>query len=403
MEISRRTAIAGSLAVLATGVVTACTKGQAPGTGINPAIPIAGTPVPPVNPTSTAQSLHAVAKARGLRFGSAVGAGPSSSGSFRNPDYINMLQSDCGILVAENEMKWQALRPNANDYDFAPFDAMLAFAEANNMAMRGHTLLWHRPQWQPGWLEAYDFGSRPASEAERLLTSHIKTVTDRYRGRILSYDVVNETVLEDSTLAQTAISRAMGGTESLVDVAFHTARTQLPDAQLVYNDYMSWEPGNERHRAGVLSLLAGFRRRNIPVDALGIQSHIRIDSIDPATGTAPRQEREWRSFIDEVVAMGYGLVITEFDVNDQALPTDIATRDQSVAAYAKAYLDLMFSYPQLKDVLAWGMCDRFSWLQQFQPLRSDGQPKRPCPYDSSFARKPLHGAVESALRAAALR
>jgi endo-1,4-beta-xylanase len=380
MEITRREGLAAALAMAA----TAC----AADTASVPAVP---------KPTSPAQGgLHQLAKAKGMRFGSAVGAGHSGSGSFRNPDYAALLKRDCGMLVAENEMKWQALRPSATNYNFAPFDEMLAFAEKNNMAMRGHTLMWHRPQWQPSWLEAYDFGTSPATEAARLLTTHIKTVTDRYRGRILSYDVVNETVLEDSTLAQTAISRAIGGTETLVDLAFRTAREQLPDAELVYNDYMSWEPGNEKHRAGVLKLLEGFKKRNVPVDALGIQSHIRIDTYDPATGTGPKQEREWRKFLDEVVAMGYDLLITEFDVNDQALPADIASRDRSVADYAKGYFEVMLSYPQLRDVLAWGMCDPYSWLQEFQPVRTDGQPKRPCPYGSDFASKPLHAEIGNA-------
>lgn len=350
-----------------------------------------------------AKGLHEIAAAKGMRFGSAVGAGSATSGSHRNPDYARLLKRDCGIVVAENEMKWQALRPSSTQFNFAPFDGIVGFAEKNGMAVRGHTLMWHRPQWQPGWLEVHDFGTRPASEAERLLTTHIKTVTDRYRGKIFSYDVVNETVLEDSTLAQTAISRAIGGTETLVDLAFHTARQQLPDAELVYNDYMSWEPGNEKHRAGVLKLLEGFRARNVPVDALGVQSHIRIDTYEPSSGTGPRQEREWRKFLDDVVAMGYRLLITEFDVNDQALPQDIPSRDASVAAYAKAYFDVMLDYPQLTDILAWGMCDSFSWLQGFQPLRADGAGKRPCPYDSAYEAKPLHGVLASALAKAAAR
>jgi endo-1,4-beta-xylanase len=347
-----------------------------------------------------AEGLNQLARAKGMRFGSALGAGPASSGSFLNPAYAALLKRDCGILVPENEMKWQHLRPSPDAYNFAAFDEQVAFAKANGMAMRGHTLMWHRPQWQPTWLEAYDFGTSPASEAARLLTNHIKQVTGRYGADVKSFDVVNETVLEDSTLAETAISRAMGGTIPLVDLAFHAARLQLPNAQLVYNDYMSWEPGNEKHRAGVLKLLEGFKARGVPVDALGIQSHIRIDTYDPATGTGPKQEREWRKFIDEVVAMGYNLLITEFDVNDQALPADVASRDASVAAYAKAYLDLMFSYTQLKDVLAWGMCDPYSWLQQFEPLRGDGQPKRPCPYDYAFEAKPLYRAIADAFKSA---
>lgn len=349
------------------------------------------------------KSLRELAKAKGMRFGSAVGAGPANSGSHLNPDHAALLKRDCSILVAENEMKWQSLRPSAIDYNFASFDGIVDFAQSNDMAVRGHTLMWHRPKWQPAWLEAYDFGANPATEAARLLTTHIKAVTDRYRGKITSYDVVNETVLEDSTLAQTAISRAIGGTETLVDLAFRTAREYLPDGQLVYNDYMSWEPGTEKHCAGVLKLLEGFRKRNVPVDALGIQSHIRIDTYDATSGNGPRREREWRKFLDEVVAMDYKLLITEFDVNDQALPADIEVRDAAVAAYAQAYLDLMFSYPQLKDVLAWGMCDPYSWLQEFKPTRTDGAPKRPNPYDAQYQRKPLHDIIAAAFNAAPSR
>src|SRR3546814_7362040 len=56
---------------------------------------------------------------------------------------------------------------------------MLDYATRNRMAMRGHTLLWHRPKWMPAWAESHDFGSAPAKEAERLLTTHIETVMRR--------------------------------------------------------------------------------------------------------------------------------------------------------------------------------------------------------------------------------
>lgn len=352
---------------------------------------------------SAPSSLAALARQKGIRFGSTVSSGGPGAGSFRNPDYARLLESECAILVPENEMKWQTIRPSADNFDFKAFDAMLNYATAKKLAMRGHTLLWHRPKWMPAWAESHNFGTNPATEAARLLTTHINTVCSRYAGRITSFDVVNETVLEDATLAQTALSRAMGNTEALVDLAFHTARAAAPGVQLVYNDYMSWEPGNDKHRAGVLKLLAGFKKRGTPVDALGIQSHIRIDTFDPSTGTGPRQEREWRKFVDEVVSMGYNLLITEFDVNDQALPADKAARDRGVAAYAKAYLDLMLSYKELKDILLWGMCDSFSWLQNFEPVRGDGELKRPCPYDGIFKPKPLRNAIAAALSGAPVR
>ena len=100
--------------------------------------------------------------------------------------------------------------------------------------------------------------------------------------------------------------------------------------------------------------------------------------------------------------MGYKLVITELDVRDGGLPSTISVRDQGVADYTKAYLDVMFSYSQLQEVLVWGMCDKYSWLQGFQP-RADGLPRRPCPYSAAFQAKPMHGAIESAFVGATAR
>jgi endo-1,4-beta-xylanase len=340
-------------------------------------------------------SLNDLAKEKGMRFGSCVGAG-KGGGSFRNPRYAALLERECGILVPENELKWQAVRPSATTFDFSAFDGMMDYAKRSNLAMRAHTLLWHRNKWMPAWMETHNFGGRPATAAGAMLGKHIKTVTGKYGDRITSWDVVNETVMEDGTLAQTALSQAFGGTEALVDTAFVSARMALPKAQLVYNDYMSWETGNEKHRAGVLKLLEGFRKRGTPVDALGVQSHLLV------TDTATPQETEWRKFIDEVVAMGYGLLITEYDVRDAALPADIAKRDASVAALTRAYFDMMVSYRQLRDVLVWGMVDAYSWLQGFEP-RKDGEATRGCPYDSAFAAKPMRHAIADALRSAPAR
>jgi endo-1,4-beta-xylanase len=110
----------------------------------------------------------------------------------------------------------------------------------------------------------------------------------------------------------------------------------------------------------------------------------------------------WRSFLDRVVAMGYRLVVTEFDVRDRGLAAAIPQRDRDVAAFARAYLDIMLSYPQLNDLLCWGLTDRYSWLRSFEP-RPDGQATRGLPYDADFRAKPLYVALRDALAAAPVR
>ncbi|MEH3104937.1 MAG: endo-1,4-beta-xylanase [Sphingomonas phyllosphaerae] len=345
--------------------------------------------------------LDAMARGRGLRFGSALSARPRGA-SMDNPAYAALLRAECGVLVAENEMKWQHLRPAPGKFDFAAFDRIMAWATANRMAVRGHNLLWQRRKWMPVWLEKYDFGARPSHAAAKIITDHITTVTQRYGKRIASYDVVNEAVTpETGALEATTLSQAMGGTEALLDLAFRTAHAQAPHAELVYNDYMSWEPGNAAHRAGVLRLLEGFRRRGVPVHALGVQSHIVTAGPD-TSGSARAYERDWRQFLDAVTGMGYRLLITELDVRDNGLPVDPTVRDRGVADYARRYLDVMFSYPQLRDVVAWGLCDRFSWIGPFEP-RADKAARRPCPYDADYRAKPLRATIAQAIAAAPAR
>lgn len=408
MEITRRS----GLAMLAGLAATACgSDGRAGATPIAAAPPSPPVPAPAPTPTASPTaavldppSLQSVAASKGLRIGSCFAWSERNAdrGSFANPDYARLLTRDCGILVPENELKWQAIRPTPTSFAFDRFDAMMTWAEASALPVRGHNLLWHQPKWMPAWAESYDFGANPQREAERLLVEHVTTVCQRYGSRIYSYDVVNEAVNPgDGTLYQTALSRALGGAEATLDLAFRTARTAAAGAQLVYNDYMSWEPGNANHRAGVLKLLDGFKKRGVPVDALGVQSHLVTQGTD-AKGTATALGGEWRRFLDAVTAMGYGLVITELDVRDNKLPADVAVRDRAVADFTQTYLDVMFSYPAVRDVLLWGLSDRYSWIEGFEP-RSDGARRRPCPYDDAFVAKPMRAAIAAAIAAAPAR
>jgi endo-1,4-beta-xylanase len=348
-----------------------------------------------------APSLNDLARAKGMRFGGAVGAWRSGheNGSYADPRYWSLLAAQCGLIVPENELKWYTVHPAPGVYAFARADAMQTKAEAAGLAMRGHNLLWNRPEYLTAWVNAYDFGSRPASAAEKLLVEHIETVCAHYP-HIRSWDVVNETIDEDTgAMRETVFTRYLG--PEAIDIAFHAARRAAPQAQLVYNDYMSWEAGSARHREGVLRLLERLKAAKVPVDALGLQSHIKPTG--PEVGQlAKAQTAEWRRCLDGATGMGYGLLVTEFDVADKYLPGDIAVRDRAVADYARAYLDLTLSYPQVKDVLGWGLVDSYSWLQAETP-RSDGLPERPTPYDAEFRAKPLREAVAAAFAGAPVR
>ncbi|WP_457425765.1 endo-1,4-beta-xylanase [Roseateles sp. P5_E7] len=344
-------------------------------------------------------TLDQLARSKGMRFGSTLGSIGRTS-RFHDVAYRELTGRECSVLVAENETKWQALRPDpSKPYNFAPADEMFAWAKGRGMALRGHTLLWLEPKWLPAWVNALNYGASDGEAARRVLAEHIRTTCGHFGDSIESWDVVNEAISpETGEMHRNVFSTPLGGVEQ-IDLAFRLAREHAPKAQLVYNDYMSWGHGSAKHRAGVLKLLAELKRRGTPVQALGLQAHISnwVKPGDPVDVPAQRSA-EWRRFLDDVQALDLDLLITEFDVNDRGMPADIAQRDAAVAAYARDWLDVTLACPRLRRFLCWGLVDKHSWLQGFDP-REDKLPKRALPYDDQLNPKPLRTAIADALRA----
>jgi len=336
------------------------------------------------------ESLKSLAAAKGMRFGNALGTGQ------KDPVFLALMAKECNLIVAENATKWRQLEEHPGQIDFSAADRMFGWARSQGMSVRGHTLLWQVPRFLPDWVNQYDFGAEPRASAERLLGNHIAAVCGHFGDMVSSWDVVNEAIDPETGAPRANVFTERLGAVEQIDLCFRLAREHAPHAQLVYNDFAGWEGWSAKHRDGVLKLLHALKSRGTPIDALGLQSHIRVP--DGSRSTKPHM-REWRAFLDEVTGMGLDLVITEFDVNDARLPGSIAERDAGVAAIAREYLDFTLSYPQVRDMLLWGMLDNWSWLQKWEKTpRADGQPLRPCPYDAQMKPKALREAIAASLR-----
>jgi endo-1,4-beta-xylanase len=288
--------------------------------------------------------LRSVAAEHGLSFGFALDPAPLAS----DPVYQDVVARQAGIVVPENALKWAQVHPGPDRYDFAPADRIAAFAAAHRQDMRGHTLCWHRAL--PGWVEQ----SVTPTNAESVLTQHIAAVVGRYRGRIVSWDVVNEAIQVDDGqpggLRNAFWYRMLG--PGYLDLAFRAAHRADPDAVLCYNDYglESDAPSGVRKRVAVLSLLREMKRRGVPVHALGIQSHLRAaDAQSFGPGLAV--------FLRNVHDLGLRIYVTELDVDDSHLTGTLAQRDAVVAGTYKRYLDLVLGTGTVSAVLTWGVWD----------------------------------------------
>ena len=343
-------------------------------------------PVPEQQP-----GLDTLAREKGLRFGAAL-----QPRHLRDQAYVDLVRRETGIVVGENAQKWHVIAREPTP-DYTEADALLAFADVNGLLLRGHTLLWYAHV--PPWWEAIE--DRRA--AEQAMLDHIARTVERYRGRIASWDVVNEAIEVADGRGdglRHAVFLARFG-DGYLKRAFAAARAADPKCQLVYNDY-GFEyatPRHEQRRRALLDLLARFRRDGTPVDAVGLQSHLVAgQDFDAAI---------WRRFLADIAAMDYRIVVTELDVTDTALPTDIAVRDAAVADEYRRYLDATLDERAVDAVLTWGLTDRWTWLRGPAALpshqRKDGTQQRPLPFDDALRRKPAWTAIAQAFAAAPAR
>jgi endo-1,4-beta-xylanase len=294
------------------------------------------------------------------------------------------------MVVPENDLKWNVLRPTAGSFSFERADAVMQFAAQHGISVRGHTLVWHEAL--PAW-----FGSTVrADNAEQLLREHISTVVGRYAGRMHSWDVVNEAIsMEDGRadgLRRTVWLEKMG--PDYIEKAFRMAAAADPQAMLVYNENMLEYSWSGSKRTAVLALLRDLRSRGVPVHALGIQAHLNPNHTLDLPGL--------RTFLAEVAALGLKVIVTELDVTDSPFPADAAARDEAVASLYGQFMDAVLAGKATVAVVTWGLSDKYSWLQSNRP-RDDGLPVRGLPFDQTLGRKSAYTSIAASLSRAPTR
>jgi endo-1,4-beta-xylanase len=293
-------------------------------------------------------------------------------------------------IITNPYMHFGLVQPTSGHFDFTRPDQIAGYAFSDGLRMRGHALCWH--QQFPAWMAKMD-----RATAIQALESHIGLVVGRYAGKVHSWDVVNE-ALNPNDEAPNSM-RISGFTKSIgwdwMDFAFHAARRADPHALLTYNEYrieLTHYGDTDGRRAAMLNLLDDFRRRNVPIDAVGIQSHIEYSAWKYFDA------RALADYLGEIAARGVKIFLTELDVIDTGSPTDPAERDRIIADVYRTYLSVALENPALTAVVNWGLFDPEAW--QNSPYasnpnfrRADGTPGRGLPFDSDMRPKLAANAI----------
>ncbi|HSJ66475.1 MAG TPA: endo-1,4-beta-xylanase [Anditalea sp.] len=295
----------------------------------------------------------------------------------KDDEALEVVKNHFSAIVSENSMKSGLIQPREGEFYFDMADKFVEFGEANDMFITGHTLIWHSQA--PRWFFVDDEGNEVSKEVliERMRT-HIFTVVERYKGRIHTWDVVNETILDDGSWRKSKFYEIIG--EDFVKLAFQFASEADPEAKLYYNDFSMANPGK---REGVVAMVKELQRQGIKIDGIGMQGHIGLEY-----PTIEEFEKSILAFSE----LGVDVSITELDLS--VLPSarrdmgaDVGANEeyqQKLNPYTEglpdsvqqefderylSFFELFLKHKEkISRVTLWGVNDGHSWKNNW-PVR----------------------------------
>ncbi|SDY92181.1 endo-1,4-beta-xylanase [Evansella caseinilytica] len=274
-----------------------------------------------------------------------------------------LLKHHFNSITAENEMKFENVHPAENKYTFDQADQIVAFANDQGKNIRGHTLVWHNQT--PAWVFENEEGTNISrSMLLERMASHMESIIGRYKGKVYSWDVVNEAVSDKSGefLRPSPWLKTIG--EDYIAKAFEYARQIDPDTLLFYNDYNEFVP---EKRDKIYRLVKSIVDKDIPIDGIGLQGHWNLEfpSIDLI-----------RRGIEKYASLGLQLHITELDISvfshdDKRTDVKQPSEDMLIRQ-AERYQEIFSLFKEYRDHLTsvtfWGVADDDTWLDNF-PVR----------------------------------
>ncbi|HEU0036165.1 MAG TPA: endo-1,4-beta-xylanase [Kofleriaceae bacterium] len=334
--------------------------------------------------------LKALANARGRSLGSTSETGewpPRHDLAFESM-YAGQFDT-AGIL----DFYWTTTRGEDPDFYFLPADMMVNYATVRGQTINGYFLVWDEelPEWVGQLAE-----SEGAAGLGAMLDKHIETIVTRYRGRVKSWIVANESFLgpdENGTASADYADNVWYGTlgPDYIARAFRVADQFDPTATLIYNETGAEAEGPKSDF--LYARMAELKQGGVPIDAVGLQFH--IDAASPPDMASVKRNME------RLGALGLDVLITELDVNLANLPGTHDERLKKQADLFAAVAQTCLAVPACKTITLFGFSDKHAWdelgPEVCKTSGSTGLCSEPLILDREYQPKPAYQSFRSTL------
>ncbi|MGC9396269.1 MAG: endo-1,4-beta-xylanase [Anaerolineae bacterium] len=294
-----------------------------------------------------------------------VGAAFSPSQLDSEP-HTTLMVRHFNSLTPENTMKPGPVQPSEGNFAWANADRLVAFARANNMAVHGHTLVWH--QQAAEWMFKDAAGNKMTATPEnkelllKRLETHIREVVGRYKDDVNVWDVVNEVIDANrpDCLRRSAWYEITG--VDYIVTAFNVAREVDPDAVLLLNDFNTYQA---KKRECIYTLVSDLQEQGVPIDGIGMQMHVNIaiPTIDAIETTIERFAELGEVHITELDMSVYSNDTTSYATISDELLLQQGYRYRDIFEVLKRHAD------SIGSVTFWGLADDTTWLKTFPVTR----------------------------------
>lgn len=299
------------------------------------------------------ETLRSYAEKNGIYIGAILNS--QWFGGGLPSQYEQVHKTQFNIVVAENEMKFDATEPSENRFNYNNGDKMVRYAKQNGMRVRGHALAWHSQV--PNWVNNY---KNDKKKLLSVLKNHIDNVVGHWKGQVDEWDVVNEAISNNEPQWRTYSVWYQGIGPEFIDSAFVWAHAADPNAELCYNDYNLEQGVNPKAKAGfLLEQVKRWVANGIPIHCVGSQTHVEDTTTDKHFIGSPDS---LRSLAKELAKLNIKLKITELDIGFKSginvSKSDLERQGQTF----RQYLDIILEEPNADTYLIWGVSDKWSWL-----------------------------------------